>query len=326
MNPSYHHRIFSQPEVSEQFNEVCLELFHFQVENNPLYAAWVQQLSRPNPEIFTEIPFLPISFFKKNKVLATTSDPEVTFASSTTTGGTPGLHHVADANLYRRSFTEGFKLMVDKPEDLIIMGLLPGYLERNNSSLVFMVRELMALTGDSRSAFFSNPADIVIPLRHADESGKKVLLIGVSFALLQLVELKCFSLGNTRIMETGGMKGNRKELTRAELHDQLCMGFGVAEIFSEYGMTELLSQAYSSSKGLFRCPPWMRVLIRQTTDPLSFEPFGKTGGINIIDLANVYSCPFIATDDLGKLHTNGSFEVLGRFDQSEVRGCNLMAG
>jgi len=183
----------------------------------------------------------------------------------------------------------------------------------------------MALTGDSRSGFYSHPMDIITPLRKAEESGKKVILIGVSFALMELAETASFSLRNTRIIETGGMKGNRRELTRKELHSLLCSGFGVDGILSEYGMTELLSQAYSTTQGLFRCPDWMRVMIRQTSDPLSFEPNGKTGGINVIDLANVYSCPFIATDDLGRLHDNGSFEVLGRFDQSEVRGCNLMA-
>jgi len=234
-------------------------------------------------------------------------------------------HLVTDLTLYEQSFRKAFSQFYGNIEDYVVLALLPSYLERDGSSLIYMVNDLIESSNHPESGFYLNNYDELIhKLIELDSSGQNVLLIGVTYALLDLVEKQSFQLKNTIVMETGGMKGKRKEMIREELHAVLCDGFGVPNIHSEYGMTELLSQAYSLGNGIFECPPWMSILIRDTEDALTHVDFGKTGGINVIDLANINSCSFIATQDLGKKYPNHSFEVLGRFDASDIRGCNLM--
>lgn len=272
-----------------------------------------------------EIPFLPIQFFKSYDVLSSTDPIQETFTSSGTTGTVTSRHLVTDLNYYEQSFRKAFSQFYGNIEDYAVLALLPSYLQREGSSLIYMVDDLIQASNNPDSGFYLNNYDeLISKLITLDNAGQNVLLIGVTYALLDLIEKQNFNLKNTIIMETGGMKGRRKEMIREELHDVLCKGFGVGEIHSEYGMTELLSQAYSLGNGIFECPPWMDVLIRDTEDALSYIDYGKTGGINVIDLANINSCSFIATQDLGKKYTNQSFEVLGRFDNSDIRGCNLM--
>ena len=247
------------------------------------------------------------------------------FTSSGTTGAQTSRHYVKDLSLYEQSFRKGFEHFYGNVEDYVVLALLPSYLERTGSSLITMVADLIERSGSQYSGFYLNEYDLLAErLQTLDASGKKVLLIGVSFALLDLIAKHTFSLKNTIVMETGGMKGRRKELVREELHALLCKGFGVEMIHSEYGMTELLSQAYSAGKGIYKCVPWLKILIRDTNDALSYLPTGKTGGINIIDLANRESCSFIAPQDFGQLYPDGTFEVLGRFDNADIRGCNLL--
>jgi hypothetical protein len=232
---------------------------------------------------------------------------------------------VADLKIYEHSYLNCFEQFYGAVDDLCILALLPSYLERQGSSLIYMIDDLIKKSKHPESGFYLNDFHALKrKLEQLTASGSKVLLIGVSFALLDFVELYDLKLSNAIIMETGGMKGRRKEMVREELHEVLKAGFGVSVIHSEYGMTELLSQAYSNGNGIFRTPSWMKVLIRDTEDPLSFQTTGKTGGINIIDLANINSCSFIATQDLGKRYADGSFKILGRFDHSDIRGCNLM--
>jgi len=272
-----------------------------------------------------KIPFLPIECFKTEKVYCGHTTPQQIFTSSGTTGAQTSRHYVKELSLYEQSFRKGFEHFYGNVEDYVVLALLPSYLERTGSSLITMVADLIERSGSQYSGFYLNEYDrLAQRLQTLDASGKKVLLIGVSFALLDLITEHTFSLKNTIVMETGGMKGRRKELVREELHALLCKGFGVEMIHSEYGMTELLSQAYSAGKGIYKCVPWLKVLIRDTNDALSYLPTGKTGGINIIDLANRESCSFIATQDLGKLYPDGTFEVLGRFDNADIRGCNLL--
>ena len=313
-------------QTENDFQKVALEIFNFQFENNPVYRSYCDLLyvHPSSVKSITQIPFLPIEFFKTKNVLSSGDVPKVIFTSSGTTGSTVSRHFVTDLNIYEESFTRGFENFYGPIEDFVILGLLPSYLEREGSSLIYMANHFIQKSNHPESGFYLNQMDeLADKLITLDSSGKKVLLIGVSFALLDLVEKHSFNLKNTLIMETGGMKGRRKELIRSELHNVLKKGFGVQTIHSEYGMTELLSQAYSKGDGVFECPPWMRVLTRDTEDPLSLVE-NQTGGINIIDLANVNSCSFIATQDLGKVNSNGNFEVLGRFDNSDIRGCNLM--
>lgn len=250
---------------------------------------------------------------------------QIIFTSSGTTGAKTSQHVVTDISLYEKSFLKAFEHFYGPVSHYCILALLPAYLEREGSSLVYMVDSLITKSRHSNSGFYlNNLDDLKKQLMLLQKKGQKTLLIGVSFALLDLAETMRFPLKNTIVMETGGMKGRRREMIRSELHQILKNAFGVEQIHSEYGMTELLSQGYSKGHGIFNCPPWMKVLIRDTEDPLSIQKSGKNGGINIIDLANLNSCPFIATQDLGKVHPNGSFEVLGRFDHSDIRGCNLM--
>ncbi|RNC87781.1 MAG: acyl transferase [Winogradskyella sp.] len=309
-----------------EFNRLALEVFRFQFENNPVYRSFCDLLYKHPADIKTveDIPFLPIQFFKSHAVLSTKNSIEKTFTSSGTTGITTSKHHVTDLAIYVESFRKGFQHFYGNIEDYTILALLPSYLERDGSSLIYMVDHLIKSSNKPDSGFYlDNLSQLAQNLNELDSQGQKTLLIGVSFALLDLVETFQFNLEQTIIMETGGMKGRRKELIRAELHAILKQGFGVEFIHSEYGMTELLSQAYSMGNGIFECPPWMKILIRDTEDALSIQNTNKTGGINVIDLANINSCSFIATQDLGKVHNN-TFEILGRFDNSDIRGCNLM--
>jgi phenylacetate-coenzyme A ligase PaaK-like adenylate-forming protein len=319
-------RIFNIKDTKE-FNEVALEIFRFQYENNRIYQAFVDNLNKHPGAIHQpeEIPFFPISLFKTHLVSSAGSDAEVVFKSSGTTGNQTSQHHVKDIEIYRKSFLKGFELCYGKPEDYTILGLLPSYLEREDSSLIYMVDDLIRRSQFKDSGFFLRDYERLSSLLNSlKKQNKKTLLIGVTYALLEFAEQYPLDFPDLILMETGGMKGQRKEMVREEVHGLLKKAFQVSEVHSEYGMTELLSQAYSKGSGVFDTPPWMKVLIRDTNDPLELVPVGRTGGINIIDLANIYSCSFIATQDLGKMHEDGRFEVLGRFDNSDVRGCNLL--
>jgi len=311
----------------KQFDKIALKVFRFQYENNLVYREFCDFLKTDVQKVKTihQIPFLPIQFFKSHSVVSNTNPIQATFTSSGTTGMITSKHLVTDVSIYEESYRKGFSQFYGNIEDYVVLALLPSYLEREGSSLIHMVDDLIQLSNQPESGFYlHNYDELTAKLIQLDQAGQNVILIGVTYALLDLVEKQSFQLENTIIMETGGMKGKRKEMIREELHHQLCEGFGVNAIHSEYGMTELLSQAYSLGEGIFECPSWMQLLIRDTEDALSYVKEGKTGGINVIDLANINSCSFIATQDLGKKYPNGSFEVLGRFDHSDIRGCNLM--
>ena len=311
-----------------QFEEMCMRVFRHQANNNKVYQEFIKLLGRRPDQIrkVEQIPFLPIEFFKSRDILSSSQQVETVFTSSGTTGSVPSRHLVTDLSVYRKSFTLGFEHFYGRPEDYVILALLPSYLERGGSSLVFMANELIQLSSSESSGFYlNNMEELAFNLVELDRSGQKILLLGVSYALLDLVALKQFKLENTIVMETGGMKGRRREMVREELHKELKAGFGVDQIHSEYGMTELLSQAYSHGNGIFDCPPWMQVLIRDPEDPFQLLDRKRTGGVNVIDLANFNSCSFIATQDLGRSHEGSLFEIVGRFDHSDIRGCNLMA-
>ncbi len=312
---------------NKQFEKIALKVFRFQYDNNVVYREFCQYLNveKQDAKSLQQIPFLPIQFFKSHEVLSSEYKIQETFTSSGTTGMTTSRHLVTDVTLYEESYRKAFSQFYGNIENYAVLALLPSYLDREGSSLIYMVDDLIKLSNHPESGFYLNNYDELIQkLIQLDSSGENIILIGVTYALLDLIEKQDFQLKNTIIMETGGMKGRRKEMIREELHDLLCKGFGVDAIHSEYGMTELLSQAYSLGNGVFECPNWMQILIRDTEDALSYVDNGKTGGINVIDLANINSCSFIATQDLGKKQPNNSFEVLGRFDNSDIRGCNLM--
>ena len=314
-------------QTEELFNAMALKMFKFQFENNRVYRSFCDLLYKHPSDVKTieEIPFLPIQFFKTHNILSSGEPVQASFTSSGTTGSTTSKHLVTDLKIYEESFQKGFNHFYGSIEDYVVLALLPSYLERDGSSLIYMVDALIKQSKHPESGFYlNNFSELKNTLTRLDSEGKKVLLIGVSFALLDFVETYQFNLKNTIIMETGGMKGRRKELIREELHQQLKLGFGVNTIHSEYGMTELLSQAYSKGNGIYKCPNWMRILTRDTEDALSIQPKEKAGGINVIDLANINSCSFIATQDLGKVYENNTFEIIGRFDNSDIRGCNLM--
>ncbi|MCW3071790.1 MAG: acyl transferase [Bacteroidetes bacterium] len=318
-----------------RFRELALAVFRWQAEANPVYKRYISTLGIEPAAVdsLEDIPFLPVEFFKNFEVLCGPKNPDaIVFSSSGTTGMATSRHIVNDISLYETSFRKGFELFYGNVEDYAIFALLPSYLEREGSSLIYMVHDLIKRSKNGHSGFYKSaghPLTGWIQLRESflkrpENAGKKNLLLGVTYALLDFIENEQLQLENTIIMETGGMKGKRREMVREELHETLCKGFGVDAIHSEYGMTELLSQGYSKGDGIFNCPPWMQVLIRDTNDPFAFFPATKTGGINVIDLANLNSCSFIATQDLGKKHPDDSFEVLGRFDNSDIRGCNLL--
>lgn len=313
--------------TSNEFEALALAVFKFQFEHNSVYRSFCDLLYKHPSDVkqTQDIPFLPIQFFKSHKIVANPKAIEAIFTSSGTTGSTTSKHFVTNLQVYQQSFTNGFEQFYGTIKDYAVLALLPSYLERKGSSLIYMVNDLIAQSQHPKSGFFlHNYSQLKDTLLQLERQQHKTLLIGVSFALLEFVEQFQLNLKHTIVMETGGMKGKRKELTRQELHNKLKKGFGVPHIHSEYGMTELLSQAYSIGKGVFKTPPWMQVLIRDTEDALSLLPHQKTGGINIIDLANINSCAFIATQDLGKIYVNNTFEVLGRFDHADIRGCNLL--
>jgi len=312
----------------DSFEEKALQVFRYQAQECPVYGRYVS-LMGIDPQAVSSvenIPFMPVSFFRDHTVISGGGTAEAVFISSGTTGQAQSRHHVISLDLYEESFTRTFRLFYGEPSDYAIMGLLPSYLEREGSSLIYMVKRLTELSGNSLGGFFLNDHDRLLEsVSRARETGLRVLLIGVTYALLDLAEAHSPDLKEDIIMETGGMKGRRKEMIREELHTILKKAFNVSSIHSEYGMTELLSQAYSKGEGLFSTPPWMKVLIRDSHDPLSHSAeAGASGGISIIDLANVRSCSFIATSDLGRMHGEGTFEVLGRFDNADIRGCNLL--
>lgn len=318
-------RIFSIDNEPD-FEQLSLDIFRFQFENNPVYRQFCRYLERTPGSVNStqDIPFLPIRFFKSHLVSSTSGPYDKIFESSGTTGQTTSKHHVKSLPLYERAAHQGFMQHYGEPGQLCFLALLPGYAERANSSLIHMVSSFLALNNQKMGGFFLDDFDALEKQLSTNEvNGIQSILLGVSHALLSFAEQRKMNLKNTLVMETGGMKGRRKEITRHELHHMLQESFGVDHIHSEYGMTELMSQAYARKNGIFTCPPWMRVLIRETTDPLSRAEPGAAGGINIIDLANVHSCSFVATDDLGRAVDQG-FEVLGRLDNSDIRGCNLM--
>lgn len=311
----------------QQFAETALQVFQHQAQNCTVYREFITNLKVDMSAIdnILKIPFLPISFFKSHEVLSSTDQVQVTFTSSGTTGMISSRHMVIDVSWYEESFSRAFDLFYGDIKDYTILALLPSYLEREGSSLIYMADDLVKRSGNPDSGFYLyNHNDLFERLIKQQENKKPTLLIGVTFALLDFVENHPTNFPELIVMETGGMKGRRKEMIREELHQTLCKGFGVSVIHSEYGMTELLSQAYSNGNGIFNCPPWMKVITRETNDPFTMAGNDKTGGINVIDLANINSCSFIATHDLGKVYADGSFEVLGRFDDSDIRGCNLL--
>ena len=311
----------------QQFAETALQVFRFQAENCLVYREFITNLKVDIDAIdrVENIPFLPISFFKSHEVLSSIDKVQVTFTSSGTTGVINSRHLVTDVTWYEESFRRAFDLFYGGIHDYCVLALLPSYLEREGSSLIYMAEDLVKQSENPDSGFYLyNHDDLFAQLKRQQKAKKPTLLIGVTFALLDFVERYSIDFPELIVMETGGMKGRRKEMIREELHQTLCKGFGVNTIHSEYGMTELLSQAYSNGDGIFNCPPWMKIIIRDPNDPMTLLDNDKTGGINVIDLANINSCSFIATQDLGKFYKDGSFEVLGRFDNSDIRGCNLL--
>ena len=310
------------------FTALALKVFNHQFENNRVYRSFCDLLYVHPSSVTTikEIPFLPIQFFKSHRVISSTNPIEATFTSSGTTGSITSKHHVTDLSVYEQSFRLGFRHFYGDIKDYVVLALLPSYLEREGSSLIYMANDMIRQSGHPESGFYLNDMErLKNTLTALEEKGQQTLLLGVSFALLDFAESHKLQLRHTVIMETGGMKGRRRELIRDELHQQLKEGFGVDVIHSEYGMTELLSQAYSKGHSIFEAPPWMKIFIRDTEDALSILNNHKTGGVNIIDLANINSCAFIATQDLGRVKSDNIFEILGRFDHSDIRGCNLMA-
>lgn len=318
--------------TEDDFNHLCLEAFQLHFQYNGVYREFVGHL---HPTLvpdklshYSQIPFLPIELFKTQKVFVNGMEPETYFQSSGTTsqGAVHSRHYVGSLELYRQCFTRAFEYFWGTPSDYAIIALLPNYLEQSHSSLIYMMKELIARSQHPLSGFYLYDIDqLAQTLQTLEAQGQKTWLIGVTYALLDLAEQKHLELKHTHVLETGGMKGRRKEMIKEELYSILKKGLGVGNIFSEYGMCELMSQAYSYRDEMrFSCPPWMRILIRQTQDPLRLETSGHSGGVNVIDLGNLYSCPFIATQDLGKTYVDQSFSIIGRFDSSDVRGCNLM--
>ncbi|HEX7903014.1 MAG TPA: acyl transferase [Chitinophagaceae bacterium] len=329
MYEQWDHKIFNVKETD--FEDLALEIFQYQYQGNEVYKSYVDAIGIKPGSIkeITAIPFLPIRFFKTHSVKTGNFEPAAVFESSGTTGMINSRHYIKDLSLYEESFLKGFESFYGSINNWCIIGLLPSYLERNNSSLVYMVNELVKKSHHSQSGFYLDEYDKLFAiLKQLENQQQKTLLIGVTFALLDFAERYALPLQHTIIMETGGMKGRRQEMIREQVHEMLKNTFAVPLIHSEYGMTELLSQAYSKGNGLFQCPPWMKVVLRDEEDPLSVRHIKDVrrlvGAINIIDLANIHSCSFIATDDAGRLYPDGSFEVLGRMDNSDLRGCSLM--
>jgi len=318
-------RLFSI-KTEGDFDTAALAVFKYQAQHCTVYREYMEMLGVYPDKIksLAEIPFLPVEFFKTHRVVSDGKEAELIFESSGTTGSTVSKHYVAEKEIYIESFTKCFELFYGGARDYCILALLPSYLERNSSSLVFMAEHLIKGSQNPQSGFYlSKFKQLSEMLANLNKEGKKNILLGVSYALLDFAEQFPMKLEHTIIMETGGMKGRRKEITRAEMHRALTDAFGVKTIHSEYGMTELLSQAYSQGNGIFHCPPWMKIILRNPEDPFDVSGERLSGNINIIDLANIYSCSFIATQDVGKINGKG-FEVLGRTDNSDLRGCNLL--
>jgi phenylacetate-coenzyme A ligase PaaK-like adenylate-forming protein len=310
----------------DDFEQTALEIFAYQKENNKVYKRYIELLGKSSASIshIHDIPCLPVSIFKTHKVLSSSESGKIIFRSSGTSGSAASKHYV-EPGIYEDCFLKCFEMFYGKPHNYCILALLPSYLERGDSSLIYMAKRLIGMTSGSDSGFYLDDMGMLAEtLMRLEDAGEKIILLGVSFALLELAEKFDISLQNTIVMETGGMKGRRKELTREELHGILKSRFGVKVIHSEYGMTELLSQAYSKGEGKFLCPPWMKILIRDPYNPLSYLNGERNGGVNIIDLANIDSCAFLETGDLGRSYPDGHFEILGRFDHSDLRGCNLL--
>lgn len=318
---------FSTIKSNLDFERLAIQTFIYQHKHNKIYRSYCD-LINANPSDITsvkQIPFLPISFFKSHEVKSFYGTSQLIFNSSGTTNLQTSKHFLRNAKVYEQSFTKAFNLFYGSPKKLAILALLPSYLEREDSSLVYMINHLIKESAHIKSGFYLHDfKSLKQSIDELEKAKQPTLLLGVSFALLDLIEQFNFNLQYTTVMETGGMKGRRKELIREDLHQQLSKGFGVENIHSEYGMTELLSQAYSKANGIFNCPPWMRVYTQDTSDPFTRTKIGAIGSINIIDLANQDSCAFIATQDLGRMHSENQFEILGRIDYSDIRGCNLL--
>ena len=312
---------------STDFSNLAIEIFNYQYLNNPIYKRWVDYLKINPKEInsINDIPYLPISLFKTHSIKSFEGNAEIMFSSSGTTGANTSKHYVKSIELYRKAYIKSFEQFYGAIEDYTFLALLPSYLEREGSSLIMMTEDLIQKSKYNESGFYLyNYQELYEQLDFLKSLNRKTILLGVSFALLEFAEKYTIDFPELIIMETGGMKGKRKELLRSELHSIYNKSFGTKVIHSEYGMTELLSQAYSNGNGIFECPSQMKVIIRDTNDPLSIQEIGKSGGMNIIDLYNIHSCSFIATQDLGKVYSDGKFEILGRFDNSDIRGCNLL--
>lgn len=319
-------KIFDIKNHSE-FKKQCLDIYNFQYENNMVYQNYCNMICEDPTDVneINKIPFLPISFFKTKKILSTDNFEKVFYSSGTTTNSR-SKHFISSLKLYQKSFINNFKLNYSDITQYTILALLPNYYDNKDSSLIYMIEKLIKLSKSKESGFFLddyiNLSKKLIELDAKKE--RKTILIGVPYALLDMIDFNQFQLNNTIIMETGGMKGRRKEMVRTELHEKLKRGFGVSKIHSEYGMTELLSQAYSKGDGIFKTPSWMKVIIRDINDAQNLDFNKKSGAINIIDLANYNSCSFIATDDMGKHVNDDEFELIGRVDNSDIRGCNLL--
>ena len=319
-------KIFDIKNHSE-FKKQCLDIYNFQYENNMVYQNYCNMICEYPTDVneINKIPFLPISFFKTKKILSTDNFEKVFYSSGTTTNSR-SKHFISSLKLYQKSFINNFKLNYSDITQYTILALLPNYYDNKDSSLIYMIEKLIKLSKSKESGFFLddyvNLSKKLIELDTKKE--RKTILIGVPYALLDMIDFNQFQLSNTIIMETGGMKGRRKEMVRTELHEKLKRGFGVSKIHSEYGMTELLSQAYSKGDGVFKTPSWMKVIIRDINDAQNLDFNKKSGAINIIDLANYNSCSFIATDDMGKYINDDEFELIGRVDNSDIRGCNLL--
>lgn len=326
MNTFDDNKIFSISNNSE-FEQKALDIFKFQFDNNLIYNRYCSYRGKSPDTVSTlpEIPFLPIQFFRQYPIIHKECEAKTIFLSSGTTSSMSSKHHVAFPEIYEKSFLKTFQYFYGDPAEYSILALLPSYLEREGSSLIYMVTELIRLSKHNGSNFYlHNYQELFDKLIENEKQQQKTILIGVSFALLDFASKYKLPFNYTQIIETGGMKGRGKELTRQELHSILQNSFGPKPIHSEYGMTELLSQAYSTKDGVFHCPPWMKIMIRDVYDPFTFLPIKQKGGINIIDLANIYSCSFIETQDIGQIFEDNSFEINGRIDQSQIRGCNLM--
>lgn len=319
-------KIFDIKNHSE-FKKQCLDIYNFQYENNMVYKSYCNMICEDPTDVneINKIPFLPISFFKTKKILSTDNFEKVFYSSGTTTNSR-SKHFISSLKLYQKSFINNFKLNYSDITQYTILALLPNYYDNKDSSLIYMIEKLIKLSKSKESGFFLddyvNLSRKLIELDTKKE--RKTILIGVPYALLDMIDFNQLQLNNTIIMETGGMKGRRKEMVRTELHEKLKRGFGVSKIHSEYGMTELLSQAYSKGDGVFKTPSWMKVIIRDINDAQNLDFNKKSGAINIIDLANYNSCSFIATDDMGKYINDNEFELIGRVDNSDIRGCNLL--